>query len=545
MDEQKHGFNDGMKRITVVKENLKLIRGYIRVLESNYSKKKEETIRAITKAGYTVDDIANLKEKYYQYFYDDEKIKAIAMQTDINEMIQTVERLKSINESIIEQEERNTSSAVMTGSMKTSEDVWEERENEEASTVTAEIISAEEFAEMRRMKQELKAQKDTEEMFRIINERSDRARRNTYSSASVEEQSYARVGAEHVDYAGGGSTRSRDFRRSIAYTPERPEGTTYGRQGGRERVNTDRTRSKSYDGKRILQDNKEQERRTSQNRRRKRNVRKKAKTLSGKKLVRNISAGLLAISVLAGAYAVHANNEYKEDVANRIEYVDNIIDRDGTAQDYMTYCGVEFTEEDLAKFLEVEGKIDGYAGKTSEELGVVDVMTTAEELKQIYQDIVREKLEDGFGVKIEEETIKVTRIQDTDDGKAYVDTNKGNISEIGYMSMVNDKKIPKELRAAIVAAYGGVGIEKPATTVTEVMNLLDNQKITKEEAASYLATILEDVKELMTRKYVREDYGEIEEVASTYDIVKEREAEIAKTNADKDSHTNSDDEIDR
>ena len=41
----------GLKEYT---ENLKLITGYMRILNSNYNKKKDETIRVLKKAGYTI-----------------------------------------------------------------------------------------------------------------------------------------------------------------------------------------------------------------------------------------------------------------------------------------------------------------------------------------------------------------------------------------------------------------------------------------------------------------------------------------------------------
>ena len=42
----------GLKEYT---ENLKLITGYMRILNSNYNKKKDETIRVLKKAGYTIE----------------------------------------------------------------------------------------------------------------------------------------------------------------------------------------------------------------------------------------------------------------------------------------------------------------------------------------------------------------------------------------------------------------------------------------------------------------------------------------------------------
>lgn len=234
--------------------------------------------------------------------------------------------------------------------------------------------------------------------------------------------------------------------------------------------------------------------------------------------------------MLAGAYAIHRSNEYKEDVENRIEYVDNIIDRNGTIQDYTVYCGIGFTQEELEKFLEVEGKIDGYQGKESTELSVVDIITTAQDFGDIYRYIVKERLEEGFGYSIDENEIKVVRERDDLDGHPGDYNENGRISQIGYMEHINDGKIPKELRSSVIAAYGGQGIEEPAMSVDELIYKLDNQEITKAEASQYLGEMLDDAKEIMTRQYNEKEYGELEEVDSTYTTVKEREEEQAKNN---------------
>ena len=263
---------------------------------------------------------------------------------------------------------------------------------------------------------------------------------------------------------------------------------------------------------------------------RKRSVRNKPKTLSTKNLVRRVAAGALAISMLAGAYAIHRSNEYKKDVENRIEYVDNIIDRNGTLQDYMVYCGIGFTQEELDRFIEIEGKIDSYQGKESTELSVVDIITTAQDFGDIYRYIVKERLEEGFGYSIDDNEIKVVRERDDLDGHPGDYNENGRISQIGYMEHINNKRIPKELRNSVIAAYGGQGIEAPALSVDELIYKLDNQEITKAEAGQYLGEMLDDAKEMMTRQYNEKEYGELEEVDSTYTTVKEKEEEQAKNN---------------
>ncbi len=237
-----------------------------------------------------------------------------------------------------------------------------------------------------------------------------------------------------------------------------------------------------------------------------------------------------------GANAIHKNKEYKEDVENRIQYVDNIIDKNGTIEDYSSYFDLDFTDEEMNEFLEVEEKIDSYQGKESTQLNVVDVITTANEFKDIYREIIRERLEEGVGYRIEDYEIQVVRERDDLDGHPGELNEKGHISKIGYMN-IHKKSIPEELRDAIITAYGEEGIEKPTMTVEQLIYKLDNQEITKAEASEYLGFMLEDAKELMTRRYEEKEYSKLEEIDSTYTTVKEREEERAKAQ--------NEDEIDR
>lgn len=277
-----------------------------------------------------------------------------------------------------------------------------------------------------------------------------------------------------------------------------------------------------------------------------RNIKNRPKTLKKNNLVRRIAAGALAISVLAGAYMVHRHNVEIEDERNRIEYVDNIIDRDSTVQDYKTYCGIDFTDDELARFLEVEGKIDSFEGKESRELDSVDIIMTARQFKEIYMDIVKERLEEVFGYSIENSEIQVVRERDDLDGKPGDYNEKGHISQIGYMEHINNKNIPKDLRNSVIAAFGGEGIEKPAMTVDELISKLDNQEIDKAEASKYLISMFDDVKELMTRQYEEKEYGKLQEKESTtYNVIKEREkqTELAENNKNNAAITSKDDEI--
>lgn len=533
--------------------NLRLIKKYMNILEANYSRKKEETIKAIQEVGYTYDDIKAIKETYcgkngvtFDFGYSHR-----------DEMKEIAEKLKSINEKVIYDGERTTQAAKMTGGIKTTED------NQAVEHVEAEIVSEEEFEAMRRRQQEIKAQRDTDRMLRMVNEHSARVRE--------EQNAYASVGVEKVAHASSGA-RSQDFRRRMAdmaretgstasyrkredaYNERFGDRQASGSRSGSRRVETTqrterRDASYSRGGKRVSSSRETQQRSSKPGQRLpKKNLKNKPKTLDKKSLIRRIAAGALAISFITGAYAFHRSNQYEADVENRIEYVDDIINRNGTVQDYRTFCGIDFTDEELARFLEVEEKINSYSGKESTELSVVDIITTAGEFGDFYKDIVKERLEEGFGYSIEDNEIEVGRERDDLDGHPGDYNENGDIRQIGYMDRINDRNIPKELRNSIIAAFGGQGIEKPTMSVEELIYKLDNQEITKAEASEYLSAMLDDAKELMTRQYEEKSYGELRETESTYSIVKEREEAQAKT-ADVDrqnneQHTN-DDEIDR
>lgn len=540
----------GLKEYT---ENLKLITGYMRILNSNYNKKKDETIRVLKKAGYTIEDIKRIQEQYNRH-YNGDSIKADLLTESLDEMRALVENLKHINEEITwhmekdsSEQEKSTSGdndkqTVTIGIRETTQGDTNNRESQDVEYVEAEIVSPEELEEMRKRQEETKYQQELDRTLRMVNEHSAWARavRNAQAKVNAERAAvHSRAGSSDIP-RGGSRVKEEEFRRKVA---DMARETT----GGREANYSERfgarqsTRGDSYRGERYGRTTGSSrtarygERESTTRARqgssaRKRSVRNKPKTLSTKNLVRRVAAGALAISMLAGAYAIHRSNEYKEDVENRIEYVDNIIDRNGTIQDYTVYCGIGFTQEELEKFLEVEGKIDGYQGKESTELSVVDIITTAQDFGDIYRYIVKERLEEGFGYSIDENEIKVVRERDDLDGHPGDYNENGRISQIGYMEHINDGKIPKELRSSVIAAYGGQGIEEPAMSVDELIYKLDNQEITKAEASQYLGEMLDDAKEIMTRQYNEKEYGELEEVDSTYTTVKEREEEQAKNN---------------
>ena len=540
----------GLKEYT---ENLKLITGYMRILNSNYNKKKDETIRVLKKAGYTIEDIKRIQEQYNRH-YNGDSIKADLLTESLDEMRALVEDLKHINEEITwhmekdssEQEKStlgdNDKQTVTIGIRETTQGDTNNRKSQDVEYVEAEIVSPEELEEMRKRQEETKYQQELDRTLRMVNEHSAWARAEKNAPAKVNgvrAAVHGRAGGSDLP-RGGSRVKEEEFRRKVA---DMARETTDGREFNySERFEGKQsTRGDSYRGERYGRTTgssrttrygeRESTTRTRQgSSTRKRNVRNKPKTLSTKGLVRRIAAGALAISMLAGAYAIHRSNEYKEDVENRIEYVDNIIDRNGTIQDYTVYCGIGFTQEELEKFLEVEGKIDGYQGKESTELSVVDIITTAQDFGDIYRYIVKERLEEGFGYSIDENEIKVVRERDDLDGHPGDYNENGRISQIGYMEHINDGKIPKELRSSVIAAYGGQGIEEPAMSVDELIYKLDNQEITKAEASQYLGEMLDDAKEMMTRQYNEKEYGELEEVDSTYTTVKEREEEQAKNN---------------
>lgn len=538
--------------------NLRLIKKYMNILEANYSRKKEETIRAIQDAGYTVEDIRAIKERYC----GSTGVTLDFGYRHLDEMKEIAEKLKTINEKVIYDGKRNNEASLLASDQIVSENT----DNSRIEHVEAEIVPEEEVEQMRRRHEQMKEQRETERMFRMVNEHSNQVKAEKAAYASVG----ASVAAGSVAYASSG-TRSRDFRKKVADMARETESSTSYRN--REDIPIERsadsqatgyrsegkradssqrtgTRNSRRGGKRLSSDRENSGRRSRPGAHLpKRNLKNKPKTSGKKSLVRRLVAGALAVSVLAGAYLIHKNNEYEKDVENRIEYVDNIIDRNGTAQDYKSLCGIDFTDEELDKFIEIEGKIESYAGKESTDLSVVDIIMTAGEFGDFYRDIVRERLEEGFGYSIEDNEIKVTRERDDLDGHPGDYNENGHISQIGYMEHINNKNIPKELLDSVIAAFGGQGIEKPAMSVEELIYKLDNQEITKSEAGEILNDMLDDAKELMTRQYEEKSYGELEEKESTYDIVKEREEEQARTaqanGQENVQYTNAENEIDR
>lgn len=540
----------GLKEYT---ENFKLINGYMRLLNSNYNKKKDETIRVLKKAGYTIEDIKRIQEKYNRH-YNGDSIKADLLTESLDEMRALVEELKNINLEISGYREEgsawqekstfgdNGKQTVTIGIRETPQGDTNNRESQDVEYVEAEIVSPEELEEMRKRQEETKYQQELDRTLRMVNEHSAWARAEKNAQAKVNtEKTAVHSRAEGRDTSRVGSrVKSEEFRRKVA---DMARETTGGREanyserfGARQSTREDSYRAEYYgrttgSSRTARYGERESTTRARQgSSARKRSVRNKPKTLSTKNLVRRVAAGALAISMLAGAYAIHRSNEYKKDVENRIEYVDNIIDRNGTLQDYMVYCGIGFTQEELDRFIEIEGKIDSYQGKESTELSVVDIITTAQDFGDIYRDIVKERLEEGFGYSIDDNEIKVVRERDDLDGHPGDYNENGRISQIGYMEHINNKRIPKELRNSVIAAYGGQGIEEPAMSVDELIYKLDNQEITKAEAGQYLGKMLDDAKEIMTRQYNEKEYGELEEVDSTYTTVKEREEEQAKNN---------------
>ena len=543
---------EGLKEYT---ENLKLISGYMRILNSNYNKRKDETIRVLKKAGYTIEDIKRIQEQYNRH-YNGETIKADLLTESLEEMRALVEDLKYINEEIIGYIEKkfvegdrstlgdNDKQTVTIGIRDTTEGDTRNSEGQDIEYVEAEIVSPEELEEMRKKQEEIKTQREIDRTLRMVNEHSAwvKAERNAQAKFNAENREVHSREESSATSRKGSRVKSEEFRRKVAdmareTTDSREVNYSERFEGRRTTTRGDSYRTEYYGrttgGTRAAKygDSRESSTRTRPgSTTRKRNVRNKPKTLSTKSLVRRVAAGALAISLLTGAYAIHRNNEYKEDVENRIEYVDDIIDRKGTVKDYISYCGIEFTQEELEKFLEVEGKIDSYQGKESTELSVVDIITTAQDFGDIYRDIVKERLEEGFGYSLDDNEIQVVRERDDLDGHPGDYNENGRISQIGYIEHMNDKKIPKELRSSVIAAYGGQGIEAPAMSVDELIYKLDNQEITKAEASQYLGEMLDDAKEMMTRQYSEKEYGELEEVDSTYTSVKEKEEEQAKNN---------------
>lgn len=558
-------------RLVVLKEfleNCKLIEGYIRILKSNYDKNREKTINIINSVGWNIEIIKGLQEKYNMYPTGKVPISI----KDVEESQQILGQLKKLCEVVVYDNTReNENLYISKNSDKRQLDTVSENPNIEH--VEAEIVTAEEFAEIRKREQKKREERETDAMFRVINENAERAKvkrmeqfgddtsRVEYGRVSGMEDGRTKTETSISSFTLDSSVRStkqKDFRKKMADMARSSESTTMPiseiyqeRTGSRQTINSDKTRGKREDIRYGRQENYGEtarqrsnndrggrrltsERTTSSNKSRngkrlsKRNIKNKAKTLDKRSLIRRLAAGALAVSLLMGANAIHKNNEYKEDVENRIQYVDNIIDKKGTAEDYISYLSLDFTDEEMNKFLEVEEKIDSYQGKSSTDLSVVDIITTANEFKGIYRDIIRERLEEGFGYKIEDNEIEVVRERDDLDGHPGDLNENGHVSQISYMQYIKKRDIPKELRNAIIAAYGEEGIEKPTMTVEQLIYKLDNQEINKAEASEYLGFMLEDAKELMTRQYEKNEQGKLKEIDSTYTIVKEREKEQAK-----------------
>lgn len=564
-------------RLNVLTEflrNCKLIEKSIRILKSSYDKNREKTISIISSAGWTMETIEELQEKYNLY----PNGKLPVSTKDVEEAQQILELLENMCKIVVYDDTRENKSAYIENDSDTKH-TDTSIAIPDIEHVEAEVVTAEEFEEIRRREQEKREERETEALFRVINENSERGQRRRQFEDSASRVEYSRVsgmeyGRTKTDASissfdvgsSARSTKQKDFRRKMADMARGSEGTTMPisemnqeRTSGRQTRDSDRTRGKResirYDrqenyGETVRQRSNSNrggrrltsERTTSSNKSRngkrvpKRNIRNKAKTLDTRGLIRRIAAGALAASLLMGANAIHKNKEYKEDVENRIQYVDNIIDKNGTIEDYSSYFDLDFTDEEMNEFLEVEEKIDSYQGKESTQLNVVDVITTANEFKDIYREIIRERLEEGVGYRIEDYEIQVVREGDDLDGHPGELNEKGHISKIGYMN-IHKKSIPEELRDAIITAYGEEGIEKPTMTVEQLIYKLDNQEITKAEASEYLGFMLEDAKELMTRRYEEKEYSKLEEIDSTYTTVKEREEERAKVQ--------NEDEIDR
>ena len=552
--------DEGFSNMEEATENVRIIKKCMSLLEANYSKKREETIRVIQEAGYTFEDIKRIKEMYCG------KVTLELGYKNRDEIREIAEKLKAINERIIFDGSRSGAEL----SMATHAENRGSEKTPDVEYVEAEVVSAEEFEEMRRRQEaerrRRQEERETDEVLRMVNAH-HRQRQEQFAYAS------AGVGAA----ARGRGEREQTFRRRMADMAREPRATTYGgdrstyeqrressgrdyrtsetvrreRSSGRETGARVESRGSGSDGRRGTSERYSSQRKSKPGRHLpKKNLKNKPKTINN--LLRRVAAGALAISFIAGAYAIHRGNEYKEDVANRIEYVDDIIDRGGTTEDYLTYCSIDFTEEELDRFLAVEEKIDSFEGKESTDLDGVEIILTAREFKEIYQDIVRERLEEGYENRIDDNEIRVVRERDDLDGKWGDYNEHGHVSEIGYMSHMGTKDIPEELRDSIIAAYGEQGIEKPTMTVDQLIYKLDNHQIDKAEASMLLSEMLDDAKELMTRQYERvEEYGEeLKEKDSTYTTIKEREEEQAKIAGDNKnistaSHIVEDDEMDR
>ncbi len=272
--------------------------------------------------------------------------------------------------------------------------------------------------------------------------------------------------------------------------------------------------------------NSSRERRNSEEHAR-RNVRSKPRNRKKSKFKRNLVIGAISIAALIGAIKLHGHFEYQKDIQAREGYVDNLIENTPTTGGFGAYLSLEFSQEELNKLVELESKIESFEGKEHEDLDGVEIISTAREFQEMYKDIVMERLEEANGYPLDEHDIVITRERQDLDGKPGDYTNKANISEIGFMYHAWGGSIPKELRDSIIAAYGEEGIERPTMSVEQLISLLDDQKIDKKEAVTILNSMLQDMKVLMTKVYEKGETNEIVEGKSTYDMLKEREEEIA------------------
>lgn len=462
----------GLDVLDKYRNAIELIGKYMNLLKSNFDKKREETIKAIQGVGYTPEDIERIQRKYCS----GQKIELYPLAKNFNEVEDIISRLKTANERVI----------YMGDSLYALEPesiAYRMGREQGVEHVEAEIVNSEELDRMRRQSNQTRQEKQTDDLISMVNEHHERVKK---------EQEFRRKMAEMAT-----------DRESVSKNNEYVQNPN---------------RSKSIENSRGK----------SAKRLQKRSIKNKARTLNKGKLVRNLVAGAMAISVLVGAATIYSGIKHQEDVENRIEYVDDIIDRNGGTRDFNTACGIDFTDEELERFMQTESKIDSFQGKSQTELNGIEIINTARDFQEIYQDIVRERLEEGFGYSIDEDEISVVRERMDLDGKQGDYNENAHVSQIGYMQHLNNKSLPEELTRAVIAAYGGVGIEKPAMTIEQLIKLLDDQQISKVEASEILYGMLDNMKEIMTRRYEEKDYGKLKESESTYDIIQERAAEIAK-----------------
>lgn len=254
-----------------------------------------------------------------------------------------------------------------------------------------------------------------------------------------------------------------------------------------------------------------------------RKIKNKPSNRKKSKFTRNLVIGAISIAALIGAIKLHGHFEYQKDIQAREGYVDSLIENTPTTGGFGTYFSLEFSQEELDKFIELESKIESFEGKEHEDLDGVEIISTAREFQEMYKDIVMERLEEANGYSLDEHDIVITRERQDLDGKPGDYTNKANISEIGLMYHAWGGSMPKELRDSIIAAYGEEGIERPTMSVEQLISLLDDQKMDKKEAVTILNSMLQDMKVLMTKVYERGESNEIVEGKSTYDILKEKD----------------------